>query len=236
VARRAAGDDGESPELRAEVEEVSAERLVFFSDAVVAIAITLLALELPLPSAPGGGAPTSATTNHEFLVSLQANADQYLAFLISFVVIAAHWRGHHWVFRYVRSVGPILRWNMLWLLFIVVTPFATRVLNEDGGFEVRFILYAAVQVLASVSFLGILWGISRNDLLRPGSPPGLVRSSAVRLGGLAVTFLLSIPLAFVTRYAYFVWFAIPFAAVAIRRLTKRFAPAAREEPPQTADG
>jgi len=223
VAKRIDRDDAESPELRAEVEQISTERLVFFSDAVVAIAITLLALELPLPSAPGGGPPTSATSNHDFLVSLQANADQYIAFLISFIVIAAHWRGHHWVFRYVGSVGPILRWNMLWLLFIVVTPFATRVLNEDGGFQVRFILYAAVQVLASVSFLAILWGIWRHDLLREGSPPGLVRSSAVRLGGLAVTFLLSIPLAFVTRYAYFIWFAVPFAAVAIRRLTNRFA-------------
>jgi uncharacterized membrane protein len=223
VAKRIDRDDAESPELRAEVEQISTERLVFFSDAVVAIAITLLALELPLPSAPGGGPPTSATSNHDFLVSLQANADQYIAFLISFIVIAAHWRGHHRVFRYVRSVGPILRWNMLWLLFIVVTPFATRVLNEDGGFQVRFILYAAVQVLASVSFLAILWGIWRHDLLREGSPPGLVRSSAVRLGGLAVTFLLSIPLAFVTRYAYFIWFAVPFAAVAIRRLTNGFA-------------
>jgi uncharacterized membrane protein len=223
VARPTSKDDAESPELRAEVDQISTERLVFFSDAVVAIAITLLALELPLPSAPGGGPPTSATSNHDFLVSLQANADQYIAFLISFVVIAAHWRGHHWVFRYVRSVGPILRWNMLWLLFIVVTPFATRVLNEAGGFQVRFILYAAVQVLASASFLAILWGIRRNDLLRDGSPPGLVRSSAVRLGGLAVTFLLSIPLAFVTRYAYYVWFAVPFAAAAIRRVANVFA-------------
>ena len=223
MAKRIDRDDAESPELRAEVEQISTERLVFFSDAVVAIAITLLALELPLPSAPGGGPPTSATSNHDFLVSLQANADQYIAFLISFIVIAAHWRGHHRVFRYVRSVGPILRWNMLWLLFIVVTPFATRVLNEDGGFQVRFILYAAVQVLASVGFLAILWGIWRHDLLREGSPPGLVRSSAVRLGGLAVTFLLSIPLAFVTRYAYFIWFAVPFAAVAIRRLTNGLA-------------
>ena len=214
MARRTDGDDAGSPELRAEVETISTERLVFFSDAVVAIAITLLALGLPLPT---------GDTNQAVLTSLRHNLDDYIAFLISFIVIAAHWRGHHRVFRYVRSVGPILRWNMLWLLFIVVTPFATRVLNEDGGFQVRFILYAAVQVLASVSFLAILWGIWRHDLLREGSPPGLVRSSAVRLGGLAVTFLLSIPLAFVTRYAYFIWFAVPFAAVAIRRLTNGLA-------------
>ena len=216
MAPRTAGDNGESPELRAEVEEVSAERLVFFSDAVVAIAITLLALGLPLPS---------GNSNHDVLVSMRDNLPDYLAFLISFVVIAAHWRGHHWVFRYVRTVGPVMRWNMLWLLFIVITPFATRVLNGDDAFQVRFILYAVVQAFAGLSFLAILWGIRRHDLLREGSPPRLIRSSAARLGGLVAVFLLSIPLAWVTEYAYFFWFAIPLAIAAIRRLTDRFAPA-----------
>jgi uncharacterized membrane protein len=214
VARRTDGDDAEPPELRAEVEAISTERLVFFSDAVVAIAITLLALGLPLPS---------GSTNHEVLVSLRRNLDDYIAFLISFVVIAAHWRGHHYLFRYVRAVGPIQRWNMLWLLFIVVTPFTTRVLNGDGAFQVRFILYAVVQALAAATFLRILWGIWRNDLLREGSPSHLIRSSTARLAGLAVTFLLSIPLAFVTQYAYFFWFAVPLAILVIRRVGDRLA-------------
>jgi uncharacterized membrane protein len=220
VARRTDGDDAGSPELRAEVETISTERLVFFSDAVVAIAITLLALGLPLPS---------GSTNHEALVSLRRNLDDYIAFLISFVVIAAHWRGHHYLFRYVRAVGPILRWNMLWLLFIVITPFTTRVLNGDGAFQVRFILYAVVQALAAATFLRILWGIWRNDLLREGSPSRLIRSSTARLSGLAVTFLLSIPLAFVTQYAYFFWFAVPLAILVIRRVADRFSPAGSQE-------
>jgi len=217
VAGRTSGDDA-APELRAEIDEVSAERLVFFSDAVVAIAITLLALGLPVPT---------GNTNHAMLASMRSNLPDYLAFLISFVVIAAHWRGHHYVFRYVRAVGPIQRWNMLWLLFIVVTPFATRVLNGDGAFQVRFVLYAGVQTLAATSFLRILWGIWRNDLLREGSPSNLIRSSTARLAGLAVTFLLSIPLAFVTQLAYFFWFAVPLAILVIRRVADRLVPAGR---------
>ena len=215
MARGTTGDDDQSPELRAEVDEVSAERLVFFSDAVVAIAITLLALGLPLPT---------GDTNQAVLASLRHNLNEYIAFLISFVVIAAHWRGHHHVFRYVRAVGPIMRWNMLWLLFIVITPFATRVLNGDGAYQVRFILYALVQSLAAATFLLILWGIWRNDLLREGSPSRLIRSSTARLSGLAATFLLSIPLAFVTPYAYFFWFAVPLAILVIRRIGDRFVP------------
>jgi uncharacterized membrane protein len=199
------------------VELLSTERLIFFTDAVVAIAITLLALALPVPSGP---------SNAALLQSARGFRDQYLAFLISFIVIAAHWRGHHQIFRYVRSVGPIVRWNTLWLLFIVVTPFATRVLNGGGGgFQVRFILYAGVQIMAGLSFLVILWNIRHADLLRPGTPPGLVRISATRLVGLCLTFLLSIPLAFVTPLAYYFWFAVPVVIAALRGLSGRFSSA-----------
>lgn len=54
----------------------AAERLAFFSDAVVAIAITLLAIDLPVPT--GDSTP-------EFLAALRADPLDYLAFLISFV-------------------------------------------------------------------------------------------------------------------------------------------------------
>jgi uncharacterized membrane protein len=217
VPRTPPDDDVESPELRAEVEQLAAERLVFFSDAVVAIAITLLALELPVPA---GG------TNAELLHSARANLPAYLAFLISFVVIAAHWRGHHRVFRYVRAAGPLLRWNLLWLLCIVITPFATRVLNGSDAFQVRFILYAGVQALAGFSLLMVVWTIGRHDLLRPGSPRSLVRTGMVRLAGLSLTFVLSVPLCFVTTGAYFFWFAAPLVVAGLGRLADRFAPRA----------
>jgi len=124
----------------------------------------------------------------------------------------------------VNRVGPILRWNLLWLLFIVIMPFATRVLNGEGAFQVRFILYAVVQALAAASFLLVMRGVRRHDLLKPGSPPNLIRGSSIRLIGLTLTFLLSIPLAFVTRYAYFFWIGVPLVASFVRRLTGRLQP------------
>jgi uncharacterized membrane protein len=125
----------------------------------------------------------------------------------------------------VNRVGPILRWNLLWLLFIVIMPFATRVLNGEGAFQVRFILYAVVQALAAASFLLVMRGIRRHDLLKQGSPPNLIRGSSIRLIGLTLTFLLSIPLAFVTHYAYFFWIAVPLVVTFVRRLTGRLQPA-----------
>ncbi|VVJ23864.1 protein of uncharacterised function DUF1211 [Amycolatopsis camponoti] len=78
-----------------EARGIAAERLTFFSDAVVAIAITLLALELPLPE---------GATNAELLRSLGHHQSEYVSFLISFIVIAVHWRAHHRLFPFVTTV------------------------------------------------------------------------------------------------------------------------------------
>jgi uncharacterized membrane protein len=102
----------------------AAERLTFFSDAVVAIAITLLAIELPVPE----GDTVSA-----FWSSVRSDAGHYAAFLISFAAIAAAWSNHHDLFRYARRIDPRLRTlNLGWLLMIVLNPFATRLLTTAG--------------------------------------------------------------------------------------------------------
>ena len=101
--------------VAAEVEFISAERLIFFSDAVVAIAITLLALGLPLPAHL-----TSDSTSHEVFHGMWADRSDYFAFLISFVVIANHWRTHHRLFRYVARLDRrIVTLNLIWLLMVV---------------------------------------------------------------------------------------------------------------------
>jgi uncharacterized membrane protein len=100
------------------------ERLTLFTDAVVAIAITLLALELPVPE---------GNTLSAFWSSVQRDDGHYAAFLISFVVIAAAWGTHNDVFWHARQADPRLRTlNMAWLLTIILVPFATRLLTARG--------------------------------------------------------------------------------------------------------
>ncbi|MGW4125088.1 TMEM175 family protein [Nocardia sp. NPDC004711] len=94
------------------------ERLVFFSDAVVAIAITLIAL--PLVDSARGVADSSTS---KFLAD---NSYALTAAGISFVVISAFWRDHHRLFE--RATGYtalLIRVNMLWLIAIVAIPVAT---------------------------------------------------------------------------------------------------------------
>jgi uncharacterized membrane protein len=179
----------------------------------VAIAITLLALGLPVPQ---GG------TNAELLGSAADHLDDYLAFLISFAVIGSHWFAHHRTFRYVPKLGGRLgQWNMLWLLMIITTPFATRVLTSEGAFESRFIFYAAVQVLAGLFSLFMVREIARHHLLRPGTPPDMISVYSRRGAVLTGTFAASIPVALFTNWAYVCWAAIPLILRAIGRLPTR---------------
>jgi len=149
----------EAIRAEAEVEANAADRVVTFSDAVVAIAITLLALGLTVPDSPAG------TTNGQLLHELRGDWSAYLAFLISFAVIGSHWATHRRVFRYVTRMNVVVgRFNMVWLLMMVLTPFAANLLAGKGAFGVRFAIYALIQVIAT----GCLMRMKPPD--RPGEP------------------------------------------------------------------
>jgi uncharacterized membrane protein len=193
---------GEEP-LR-EVRLRAAERLTFFSDAVLAIAMTLLALELPVP------AGSDLNTNRQLLGALARHRDEYVAFLVSFVVVATYWTRHHKLFTYVTSVPRNLaRWNMLWLLSVVLTPFATRMLTGDGAFQTRFTLYATTQALAVVWYLLMLSTVDKCGAMRSDTPPGMVAGSYRQIWMTLLGFVISIPVSLVTHWAYACWVAIP---------------------------
>jgi uncharacterized membrane protein len=199
-------------DIAAEVEFISAERLIFFSDAVAAIAMTLLAFTLKVP----GGSSDPA-----ILHGLLADRLSYLEFLISFVVIGGHWRLHHRLFRYVdRLDSRIITLNMVWLLMIVIIPFATRLLSGRGGFGVRFSVYAIVQILTVLVFLLISRHLRGGELLRPTAPPPAAWDDDASLLTVAAMFAISIPVAFVPgwgQWAFVFWVASTPAARAVRR-------------------
>lgn len=205
------------PENSEPLESGAADRLIFFSDAVVAIAITLLALELPVPD---------GVTVHEFWSSVRSNADSYLAFLISFVVIAAVWSGHHHTFRYADRSDPRLRTlNMIWLLMIVLLPFATKLLTSEGhdtlySNALRFGFYAVLLVLANSAFLAMVHHMISHHLQAANTPPTLVSDANWHAFGLILGFGLSIPLFFVTTEAWVLWVIVPVTVGQVHRRTR----------------
>ncbi len=206
-------DPGKFSAGEIEVRAIAVERLTFFADAVVAIAITLLALDLPLPR---------GATNAEFWQSALDHRDEYLAFAISFLVISAHWNGNHRVFRYVTYLdGRLAGLTMGWLFTQIVTPFATRVLTGDGAFQARFGFYALVQLAAFTMFTLMMREIETHGLYRTDTPAGLFRHSYLREVGMAAGFLISIPVSFFTGWAYVCWIVGPLSTSIIRRLRQR---------------
>ena len=189
----------------AEFARRAVERLSLFSDAVAAIAITLLALDLPVP----GGATVSA-----FWSSVRHSGSNYVAFLISFAVIAVAWSHHYDLFRYVVDTDARLRQlNMAWLLTIVLTPFATKLLTTRGlettsAHAVRLGFYALLQVASSALLLMMQRHLASRRQA-PATPAASVANLTWMSYGQVLGFGLSIPLLFVWKLAWSLWIVVP---------------------------
>lgn len=107
---------------------LSLERLVFFSDAVFAIAITLLVLEIEVPHLP------RVQDTGPFREALAELFPSFFAFVLSFLVIGRFWMTHHTLMDHVKTYDPRLMWpNMLYLMAIAFMPFATALIGRNLG-------------------------------------------------------------------------------------------------------
>jgi len=148
----------------AEVRTRGFDRLVNFSDAVVAIAITLLIL--PLVDA------SQEVVKEGIGNYFQHNFWQLLAFAISFVVIARFWMVHHQVFGWIGGYTSGLLWlNVLWLASIVFMPFTANVLSRSAnGHADVYALYIGNLLLTTLTMQFMELLIVRT--------PGLLRKEA----------------------------------------------------------
>jgi uncharacterized membrane protein len=128
--------------------EIPFERVLFFSDAIVAIAITLLALNLKLEL------PES---HHLTIQDLLLPWKNYLAFFLSFINIASFWRRHHQMYTYIHKMNePSMGYNICWLFFIIILPFSTSVLSSHFGDSAAIFLYS-LNIFAISFFQYSIW-------------------------------------------------------------------------------
>jgi uncharacterized membrane protein len=195
-----------------ESDHIGLERLMFFSDAVFAIAITLLALEIRLP------ASESALTDDELSRQLLSLGPKYLAFVISFLVIGTFWLGHHRRFRFIRRYDRrLLLINLMLLLLVAFIPFPTAVISEYTH-RTATIFYALIMTLTGLMSGAIWWYAAWHDRL---IDPNMDRRQRryERLAPLVIPsiFLLSIGLAFIDPdLARYSWALTAPAALLIR--------------------
>jgi uncharacterized membrane protein len=126
--------------------EHALERLIFFSDAVFAIAITLLVFEIHVPEMHAAN-----PTDRDFLVGLANLFPNFAGFFTSFFVIGLFWAGHHRAFNCARHWSPRLVWpNLLLLSAVAAMPFTTAFAAEYYGERVPAALYCAWLLLTAL--------------------------------------------------------------------------------------
>ena len=125
--------------------DLSLDRLVFFSDAVFAIAVTLLVLDIHVPDLP------RVVSNADSWRALAVLTPCFFAFVLSFLVIGRFWMGHHERFRTLRHFDPRLMWpNMLYLMAVAYMPFATAFLGRNLGHFVPELVYNLSMLVVSL--------------------------------------------------------------------------------------
>ena len=168
------------------------ERAVFFSDAVFAIAITLLALEIRVPEGPD-----DAAALREALLRLWP---AFVSFFISFWFVGFYWVAHHRVFHHVRGYDRRLLFvNLLFLMWIVLLPFSSSLLGEHGDQRIVVIVYAAHIALAGLTLHWVWRYASRDPRLTDVSSMDERERRYNELGlSVPLVFLLSIGVSFVS--------------------------------------
>jgi TMEM175 potassium channel family protein len=156
------------------------DRLVLFTDAVVAIAVTLLIL--PLVEV----VTEARSENLDAQALIDDHWAQIWSFLLSFVVITRFWLTHHRMFEHVKAYNSrLIQLNMLWLLSIVVLPFPTEIIGtyESSSFVAG--LYVGNLLALSIFQLAMTLLIRGHEELEQESDP-VTRADVIGAANFAV--------------------------------------------------
>ncbi|MFI4958198.1 MAG: TMEM175 family protein [Lysobacterales bacterium] len=180
------------------------ERLTFFSDAVFAIAITLLVIEIHVPR-------LATPDDQAFLAALHELQPSFTGFMLSFLVIGALWVAHHRVFGMLADYNPMIIWpNLVLLMVVAFMPFATALMSSNPLARVPELFYAATLLVAGL-LQRLLFNLAlRAPYVRSDVSPEQVAAARWRSWGRPTAATLSLVLAwFHPGYNNFLLISIP---------------------------
>jgi uncharacterized membrane protein len=192
------------------------DRVTAFTDAAVAIALTLLVL--PLVDVAHEAADTSVAE------LLRGHQEDFLAFVLSFFVVVLFWRVHRRLLEpVVRLDETLLALNSLWLLGVVFLPVPTAMLTVEGKAErSATLLYMGNLLFVATMGLGLAGWIRRHPILHePESAPIMRRhlhSSLIVCAVMAVVTALAVPLG---TYALLLLATLPAGKAVVQRIAER---------------
>ena len=194
-------------------ETVEFARTLTFTDGLFAIAMTLLVVDLAVPTL------TDPNSVSELADKLNDDSAKFISFFISFAVIGRYWLAHHTYFSALARIDRgLITLNLVYLAFIAFLPFPTALLGEYFENPLSVAIYAVnVAVISGMEVVLFSWA-QNHDLLKRKLPRDVFRYGAAMSLAPVAFFVLSIPVAFLsTTVAACMWFLlIPFAAIAER--------------------
>ena len=167
-------------------DSVEFDRVLYFSDAVFAIAMTLLVVQIGVPAVSGD----------ELGEALRDKSQEILSFFITFVVIGYYWLAHHRMFSQLRGVDSrLMMINLVYLATIAFMPFPSALVGQYEDEPITVIIYAVTLGVASALEAAMFVHARRRDLLKMQVPDDVahhaLRASLVPV----VVFAISIPIA-----------------------------------------
>lgn len=144
------------------------ERIVYFSDAVFAIAITILVLNLRLPEIP---ASQAASVLPGAIAGLWP---KFLSYVISFVLIGNYWAAHHRAFRFIRRYDRrLISLNICFLMCVAFLPFPVSLMSEYGSLRISLVIYLGSLIVTGLVLVGMVLYATHSRLTDPDLNPGL---------------------------------------------------------------
>ena len=195
-------------------EKLSLERLNALGDAVIAVAMTLLVLNVGIPENHN----FSRDGLFKFLASIESDLVIYAA---CFLLIATYWIEHHALFHHIRCVNRILIWlNFSFLFAITLLPFATKLRRLYPHEEISLAIFGAVHFACALTLFGIWrYAGAHPNLLSGAVEPRIARAINRRLLIGPMVILAAVGLSYVNmRLATWAFLAVPLAWQLERRL------------------
>jgi uncharacterized membrane protein len=181
------------------------DRILGLSDGVFAFVVTLLVLDLVVPSLPVDA------TSSDLWEALSGEWIRFLDYGISFLIAGAWWNAHHRIFGYIQKGNGTLQWlNLFFLLWITLLPFFTRLFSEYSTIQLGYVLYALDQAAAGFTISLIWWYASRNHrLIDKNLSDEIIRLRLLMSVLACLWFILSIGVTFISlQPTYFVWLSV----------------------------
>jgi uncharacterized membrane protein len=197
-------------------EEPRTNRLLQLSDGVIAIALTLLILQIRLPTPGQLAHPDSAA---DLAAQLSKDSPQLVSYGISFYVIAQFWLVHRWVFRLVGDHEEGLdAWNFVFLFTITAMPFTSALLGSFVGNPLAVDIFAANLLIASLATQAIILIGHRKGLV----PDAKARAAQISAAVVPAVMAVSIGLSWwSTSAAMYFWILLAVAPAVLNRWTSR---------------